>query len=92
MHDSSLHGHIKKNLACSENYYIRGQKGFLELGPIRCSLFWVFRIRSSLPLDKKGKCHSNILKAYDLPNTLSATKMSGIDSIIKSIEQKLIEL
>ena len=35
---------------------------------------------------------SNILKAYNLPNTLSATKMSGIDSIIKSIEQKLIEL
>lgn len=35
---------------------------------------------------------SDILKAYDLPNTLSATKMSGIDSIIKSIEQKLIEL
>ncbi|CAM3627452.1 SufE family protein [Paraphotobacterium marinum] len=35
---------------------------------------------------------SNILKAYNLPNTLSATKMSGIDSIIKSIEQKLIEV
>ena len=35
---------------------------------------------------------SNILKAYDLPSTLSATKMSGIESILKSIEKKLIEL
>ena len=35
---------------------------------------------------------SNNLQAYDLPSMLSATKMSGIDSIIKSLERKLIVL